>query len=134
MQPHKPRPNPRTVEVDLSAILIRPEEWVHREAGQNVESPDAFPGWRNWAISKPFPRVGSSDWANIASAIGASLIGLSYTLFMFDDFDHFRRSSLRPANAVTARVEMRALGAKSFPANAVLGHAETTQPVQSIVT
>src|SRR5260370_30475532 len=62
MSPHKQDPAWPEVQLDLSEILIRPEE-VDRE---EVESGNAFPNWTDSSLDVRDTRISSSGLANIS--------------------------------------------------------------------
>ena len=72
MSPHKQDPASWEIEIDLSEILIRPEE-VERE---EVESRNAILDWTDWSLDMGDKGTGSFAWGNISFVLGSCLIGL----------------------------------------------------------
>ena len=95
MQPHKPAPNPRKIEVDLSEILIQPQAVERPDSGDQAPFQNPFPlPWKDPVLNAHFARVSSADWTNIIFAVGASLAAVICTLATFDDLENFRRLHL----------------------------------------
>ena len=109
MSPHKPDPLPRKVDVDLSAILIRPDELNRPGIGYDLQARDVFPGaWKNQSKRGPFPRISPSEWASIVFAVGACLVGIFCTLWTFDDLEQFRQLVYPTADVIYVRPGLRA--------------------------
>jgi len=95
MQPHKPAPIPRKIEVDLSEILIQSRAVERPDSRDQIPFQNPFPlPWKDPALSAHFARVSSADWTNIIFAVGASLAAIVCTLATFDDLENFRHLHL----------------------------------------
>jgi hypothetical protein len=131
MSPHKPDPNARKVEVDLSEILIRPEALERLGPGSSAKSSNALPvQWKD-SLTNENPRIGSVGWTNIVFAIGSGLVGVFCTLSVFENFEHDRRLAHPPAYAIYARPELGAATPQHFtlqtlraPTTAKLGESK----------
>lgn len=109
MSPHKPDPLPRTVDVDLSGILVRPDESDRPALRSGLETENIFPGaWKESPASGRIPSISGSEWASMIFAIGACLIGIFCTLWTFEDLDQFKRLAYPAPDAMYIRPELRA--------------------------
>jgi hypothetical protein len=109
MSPHKPDPNLRKVDVDLSAILIRSEELDRLGAKYEHEFVNIFPGaGKASPESGRLPSVTASEWASFTFAVGACLIGLVCALWTFDDLDQLTRLVYPAPDAIYVRPLLRA--------------------------
>ena len=121
MPPHNPAALPRTVEVDLSGILIRPEQIQSPGFGYEAQLPVAASAeFKDSSIGKYLPRLGSSGFANMLFAVGSCVLGLFCTLSIVDNLEHFRRIAHLPGDPVYRRPESNGTVSQHF--------ASTTPP------
>src|SRR5947207_10919798 len=115
MSPHKPDPPFRKLEVDLSEILIRPEELERSALENNPKPANTIPtAWRHWAIGERQPHISSSGWVNILFAIGSCLIGFYCTISIIDSFEHSHRRAHSPAEIAYRRPELNSTTPQRF--------------------
>src|SRR6266404_4249518 len=106
MQPHEPNPTPRKIEVDLSAILIRPRKPESTEVGQRSESETIFHKPIDPSIDANDMRIGPFTWTNINFVVGSCLIALLCTVFFSDNFEYARRRAHLKDDVVYPRPEL----------------------------
>jgi hypothetical protein len=123
MSPHKPNPAPRKIEVDLSAILVRPRKPESTEVGHWPEFGTVFHQPIGPSIDASDVRIGPFTWTNITFVVGSCLIALLCTVFFSDNFESARRRA-NLKHVVSPRPELDSTTAGDFclePAQLVSG-------------
>lgn len=89
MSPHDPPASTRTVDADVSQILVYPRhpEPVRPEQGTDLVIP--IPTGRS--TGRINSGIGPFGWANIGFVLASCLIALFCTLFVSENVQHFRR-------------------------------------------
>src|SRR5436305_5052090 len=114
MKPHKPNPASRIIEVDLSAILIRPRKPESTGVGHRSESETIFRKPIDPSIDASDIRIGPFTWTNINFVIGSCLIALLCTVFFSDNFEYARRRAHLKDDVVYPRPELDSTTAGGF--------------------
>jgi hypothetical protein len=124
MSPHKPHPVPRKIEVDLSAILVRPGKPRSTAATHPVEPENTFHKQNDRPVHSHDVRIGPSGWTNINFVVGSCLVALFCAIFVSDNFEFSRRRAHLKDDVVYSRPELDSTGASGFslePAQLVSG-------------
>jgi len=92
MLPHKSDPKRRKVDVDLSAILIRSDEYSRAALSDNAPFTSAYSSRQRdwWPIDYSRLRIGWSGWVNIIFVSVACLIGFFCAPFVFNSPEYSR--------------------------------------------
>lgn len=112
MSPHDPKPTPRTIDVDVSAILVHPRLPEGVKAGQGPES--ALPSQIPSGISERDLPIGPFGWANISFVVGSCLIALFSTLFVSENAQHFRRRAHLSDDVIYAKPDIDSTTSRSL--------------------
>ena len=107
-------PNPvcRKIEVDLSAILVRPQKLDPR-IGDALESGGTFSKPTDWAIDPAENRISPSGWTNINFVAVSCLIAFFCTVFIHENFEYSRRTAHLP-NDADLRPEFNSTALRGF--------------------
>ena len=101
MSPHDPPACPRTVDADVSQILVYPRHPEPVRPGQGTDLVIPIPTGRS--TGRVISGIGPFGWANIGFVLASCLIALFCTLFVSENVQHFRRR----ANAADDLVYLR---------------------------
>jgi len=124
MSPHKPHSLSRKIEVDLSAILIRPETSRSTATTHPVEPENTFHKQNDRSVHSHDGRIGPSGWININFVVGSCLVALFCAIFVSDNFEFSRRKAHLKDDVVYARPELDSTAGSGFslePAQLVSG-------------
>lgn len=114
MEPHKPNPTSRKIEVDISGILLGPENVRTSEiSGQGLFQED-FSNQADPSIEPHVIRLGRSGWMNFNFIAVCCLIAVFSTIFIRHDFEHSRRNAHLPADASDLKPDFHSITSQSL--------------------
>lgn len=114
MSPHDSNPTPRTIDVDVSEILIHPRL-------PEAVPPGAKPKADLTSLDQPKRPIGPRDfwigpfgWVSINFVVGSCLIAVFCTLFLSENVQYFRRRSRLADEILYAKPEIDSTGSQNF--------------------
>jgi hypothetical protein len=114
MKPHKPNPVSRRIDVDISGILIRPENLRLTEISHDLDLGSTFLKQTDCSLGPRESRIGPFGWLNINFVVVSGLIALFCTNFIRDTFEYSRRRAHLPADASDLRAQFRSTTSQGF--------------------
>ena len=114
MQPHKPNPTARKIDVDISGILLGPDTFRTSEISQEAAFGCAVPSQAELSPDRREDHVGPFGWISLNFVAGCTLIAIFSTIFIRDTFEYSRRNAHLPADVSDLKPESHSSAAPGF--------------------